>query len=121
MLKLPWRARGKRLLIFESPAAQAPPPPVRVNPPGHVTVAQVLGTPPASVQFVEPELTTSIQSRQGAPVVQVVAQNGGVPPAALLSVNTIAGSGVVGTTVGVPTKLRLFDSPVKLWSSQPGA
>ena len=50
-----------------------------------------------------------------------MAQLAGVPPAALLSVNTIAGNVVCGTMVGVPTKLRLLVSPVKPAWTQVGA
>ena len=95
-------------MIFEEPAAQAPPPPVRAKPAGHMAVAQVLGTPPASVQLVEPELETSTQF-----IPCGVAQVGGVPRA-LLSSNTIEGSADNASFAGVPTKDKLFDSPVKL-------
>ena len=105
MLKLRRPSLGKRLLIFEPPAAQAPPPPVRIIPSGHFADAQVLASPPASVQSLRPELTTSIQFRPPP----LVAQVGGVPPWELLSVNTIDGKGVVGTTAGVPTNVRLFE------------
>ena len=77
----------------------------------------MLATPPESVHVVEPELATPIQIRPP----RLVAQVGGVPPPALLSVNTIAGNGVVGTTAGVPTKVRLFVSPVNPVSTQVGA
>ena len=117
MLKLLLLARGKRLLIFRSPAAQAPPPPVRVNPLAHLADAQVLATPPESVQFVEPVLATPIQISPP----RLVAQVAGVAVPTLLCVNTMAGKGVVGTTAGVPTKLRLFVSPVKPVESQVGA
>src|SRR5262249_20426411 len=100
--------RGKRLLIFLSPAAQAPPPPVSVNPSGHLTDEHVLATPPASVQFVEPEL---LIPKQIKPLWLTVQVDG--PPATLLSVNTIAGRAEACTVAGVPTKLRLFVSPVK--------
>src|SRR4051794_36736352 len=103
MLKVPF-VRGKRLFILVPPAAQAPPPPVSVNPCGQTAEAQVLATPPASVQFVEPELDTPTQNKPPLLTVQVR----GVPPAALLSVNTIAGKPEVCTVAGVPTKFRLF-------------
>jgi hypothetical protein len=57
---------GKRLLILEPPAAQAPPAPVIVKPAGQATDAHVLGTPPASVQLVEPELVTWVQLKVSA-------------------------------------------------------
>jgi hypothetical protein len=60
------RKTGKRLLILEPPAAQAPPAPVRVKPAGQATDAHVLGTPPASVQLVEPELVTWVQLKVSA-------------------------------------------------------
>jgi hypothetical protein len=61
MATVPTSTRGKRLFIFRSPAAQAPPAPVRVNPSPHLADAQVLSTPPESVQLVEPELIISTQ------------------------------------------------------------
>ncbi|MGH9361278.1 MAG: hypothetical protein ACRD2T_05120 [Thermoanaerobaculia bacterium] len=42
-------------MTFLLPAAQAPPPPVSVYPPGHFAVAQVLSKLPASLQANEPE------------------------------------------------------------------
>ena len=77
----------------------------------------MLATPPASVQLVEPELTISVQFRPPALVVQV----GGVPPAALLSLKTIDGNAAVATMAGAPTRLKLFNSPVKLSLLQLGA
>src|SRR5438094_395499 len=94
--------RGTRLFIFVPPAAQAPPPPVRVDCGGHFADAHVLGTPPASLQLVEPELMTPVQAKPTL----VLAQDGGAP-AVELCVNTIAGDDD-DKAAGVPTRLRLF-------------
>jgi hypothetical protein len=73
-----------------------------------VAVAHVLSTPPASLQLVDPLLETPEQTSP----LRATLQLAGAPPGTLLCVNTIAGCDDEATA-GVPTRSRLFVSPVK--------